>query len=103
MATVPIINKTEIRGNKKEFIYKQSMLQYLKQYKQIKQKGRKNATGQRKYEKDPMAYCICGAALPRSAESGYHYQHSAGFAGIPLSVYRRFWNRIYSERAKEIY
>ena len=36
MATVPIINKTEISGNKKEFIYKQSMLQYLKQYKQIK-------------------------------------------------------------------
>ncbi len=53
--------------------------------------------------KKMMAYCICGAALPRSAESGYHYQHSAGFAGIPLSVYRRFWNRIYSERANEIY
>lgn len=33
MATVPIINKTEIRGNKKEFIYEQSMLQYPKQYK----------------------------------------------------------------------
>ena len=73
MVTVPIINKTEIRGNKKEFIYKQSMLQYPKQYKQIRQKGRKNAVRQRKYEKDPMAYRICGFAVPWGAESGYHY------------------------------